>query len=91
VTSAAAVLVLAFVALASGPVVSLKMFATALAIGVFLDATVVRSLLVPALISLLGKRSWWLPGRKRTRTQATLTEEATGTFPAPLIGDRPTF
>jgi RND superfamily putative drug exporter len=91
VTSAAAVLVLAFVALASGPVVSLKMFATALAIGVFLDATVVRSLLVPALISLLGERSWWLPGRKTTLTQATLTEETTGTLPAPLIGDRPRF
>ncbi|MGA9077769.1 MAG: MMPL family transporter [Acidimicrobiales bacterium] len=81
VTSAAAVLVLAFVALASGPVVSLKMFATALAIGILLDATVVRSLLVPAFISLLGERSWWLPGRKRTRAQTTLAEETMGTFP----------
>jgi putative drug exporter of the RND superfamily len=61
VTSAALILFLAFVALASGPGSELKMVATALAIGILLDATVVRALIVPAVISLMGRWNWWLP------------------------------
>jgi putative drug exporter of the RND superfamily len=61
VTSAALILFLAFAALASGPEVSLKVFATGLGAGILLDATVVRALLVPALVSLLGRWNWWLP------------------------------
>ena len=63
VTSAALILFLAFVALASGPGTDLKTFATALGFGILLDATVVRSLLVPALVSMFGKWNWWLPTR----------------------------
>ena len=61
VTSAALILFLAFVALSSGPGTDLKLFATALGFGILLDATVVRSLLVPALISLFGSWNWWMP------------------------------
>ena len=61
VTSAAIILFLAFAALAAGPNVPLKVFATGMAVGILLDATVVRALLVPALVSLLGKWNWWLP------------------------------
>jgi RND superfamily putative drug exporter len=61
VTSAALILFLAFVALASGPGTDLKTFATALGFGILLDATVVRSLLVPALVTLFGRWNWWLP------------------------------
>jgi putative drug exporter of the RND superfamily len=61
VTSAALILFLAFVALASGPGTDLKMFATGLAAGILLDATVVRALLVPAVVSLLGRWNWVLP------------------------------
>jgi RND superfamily putative drug exporter len=61
VTSAALILFLAFAALASGPQVSLKVFATGLGAGILLDATVVRALLVPALVSLMGHWNWWLP------------------------------
>jgi len=61
VTSAALILFLAFVALASGPGTDLKTFATALGFGILLDATIVRSLLVPALVSLFGKWNWYLP------------------------------
>jgi RND superfamily putative drug exporter len=61
VTSAALILFAAFAALASGPEVSLKVFATGLGAGILLDATVVRSLLVPALVSLFGRWNWWLP------------------------------
>ena len=49
VTSAALILFLAFVSLASGPGTDLKMFATGLAAGILLDATVIRALLVPAV------------------------------------------
>jgi putative drug exporter of the RND superfamily len=61
VTSAALILFLAFVAMASGPGAELKMFATALAIGILLDATVIRALVVPAVIALMGRWNWWLP------------------------------
>jgi RND superfamily putative drug exporter len=61
VTSAALILFLSFVALASGPGTDLKTFASALGFGILLDATVVRSLLVPALVTLFGKWNWYLP------------------------------
>jgi RND superfamily putative drug exporter len=61
VTSAALILFLAFMALASGPNVSVKIIATGLAAGILLDATVIRMLLVPALVSLFGRWNWWLP------------------------------
>ena len=63
VTSAALILFLAFAALASGPGTDLKIMATALGFGILLDATVVRSLLVPSLVSLFGRWNWWLPDR----------------------------
>jgi RND superfamily putative drug exporter len=61
VTSAALILFLAFIALASGPGTELKMIASALAIGILLDATVIRALIVPAVIALMGRWNWWLP------------------------------
>jgi putative drug exporter of the RND superfamily len=61
VTSAALILFLAFISMASGPGTDLKMFATGLAAGILLDATVIRALIVPAVISLLGRWNWWLP------------------------------
>ena len=61
VTSAALILFLAFVALASGPGTDLKTFASALGFGILLDATVVRSMLVPALVSMFGGWNWWMP------------------------------
>jgi putative drug exporter of the RND superfamily len=61
VTSAAMILFLAFVSLASGPGTDLKMFATGLAAGILLDATVIRALLVPAAVSLFGRWNWILP------------------------------
>jgi RND superfamily putative drug exporter len=62
VTSAALILFLAFASLAGAPETELKVFATGLGLGVLLDATVVRALLVPALVSLFGPWNWWLPG-----------------------------
>jgi putative drug exporter of the RND superfamily len=61
VTSAALILFLSFVAMASSPGTDLKMFATGLGAGILLDATVIRALIVPAVISLMGRWNWWLP------------------------------
>ena len=61
VTSAALILFLTFVAMASGPGTDLKMFATGLGAGILLDATVIRALIVPAVIALMGRWNWWLP------------------------------
>jgi len=61
VTSAALILFLAFLSLASGPETEVKILATGLAAGILLDATIIRALLVPALITLLGDWNWWLP------------------------------
>jgi RND superfamily putative drug exporter len=61
VTSAALILFLAFLSLASGPQTDIKVFATGLGFGILLDATIVRMLLVPALVSLFGEWNWYLP------------------------------
>jgi RND superfamily putative drug exporter len=61
VTSAALILCLAFVALGGAPGTENKMFASALAVGILLDATVVRGLLLPATVAIVGRWNWWLP------------------------------
>jgi len=61
VTSAALILFLAFAALASGPGTDIKVLATGLGFGILLDATLVRSVLVPSLVSLFGSWNWKLP------------------------------
>ncbi len=61
VTSAALILFLAFVSMASGPETDVKIIATGLAAGILLDATVIRALIVPAVVSLMGRWNWWLP------------------------------
>ena len=63
VTGAALILFLAFAALSTGPETDLKVMATALGAGILLDATVVRALLVPALVALFGRWNWWMPER----------------------------
>jgi putative drug exporter of the RND superfamily len=63
VTSAALILFLAFAALASGPGTDVKTVATGLGFGILLDATIIRSLLVPSLVSLFGPWNWYLPAR----------------------------
>ncbi len=61
VTSAALILFLAFASLASAPNTDIKVLATGLGAGILLDATVVRALLLPSLVSLMGKWNWWFP------------------------------
>ena len=61
VTSAALILFLAFMSLAASPGTDIKVLATGLAAGLLLDATVIRALLVPAVVSMFGRWNWYLP------------------------------
>jgi putative drug exporter of the RND superfamily len=61
VTSAALILFFAFAALASAPGTDIKVFATCLGVGILIDATIVRAVLVPSLVVLFGRWNWWLP------------------------------
>jgi putative drug exporter of the RND superfamily len=61
VTSAALILFLSFASMGSAPDASVKMLATGLAAGIIVDATVIRALLVPAVVSLMGRWNWWMP------------------------------
>ncbi len=61
ITAAAAIMVVVFLAFLAAPDVFLKLFGIGLASAILLDATVVRMVLVPAVMSLLGPRNWWIP------------------------------
>jgi RND superfamily putative drug exporter len=69
---------------ASAPFTFLKIFATGVGAGILLDATVVRALLVPALVSLFGRWNWWLPG-----WAAALLRVAPSPRPAKAAGPPP--
>lgn len=72
VTAAALIMVGALAGLVFGRVADLQELGVGLTIGVLLDATVVRGLLLPSLMALIGPRVWWLPTRfaRRTRIEA---------------------
>ncbi|HEX5862555.1 MAG TPA: MMPL family transporter [Nocardioides sp.] len=61
ITSAALIMVAVFLSFVASPVPSLKMLGLGLATAILIDATVVRMVLVPATMSLLGDANWWLP------------------------------
>jgi RND superfamily putative drug exporter len=63
VTSAALILGLAFVAFSAQPGTEAKIFATALGGGILIDATIIRGVLAPAFVAILGRWNWWLPHR----------------------------
>ncbi len=61
ITAAAAIMVVVFLSFLAAPDVFLKLFGIGLAAAIFLDATLVRMVLVPAVMQLLGHRNWWIP------------------------------
>jgi len=71
VTSGAGVLMFAFFALSTGPGLDIKLFGIGLAAGVIIDATLIRLLLVPSSMQLLGRWNWWLPGWMATVLRTT--------------------
>ncbi|MFI6876046.1 MMPL family transporter [Streptomyces sp. NPDC050400] len=95
VTSAAALFCLALGALALSRLVLLQELGLGTAFAVLIDATVVRALLVPSLMALLGGANWWAPGplrRLHTRLGLDRLEEAepaAAVAPVPVPGEHP--
>jgi RND superfamily putative drug exporter len=63
VTCAALILAISFASLSTDPDIVVEMIATGLAVGVLIDAVIVRTLLVPALVAIMGRWNWWMPHR----------------------------
>ncbi|HEY2263566.1 MAG TPA: MMPL family transporter, partial [Streptosporangiaceae bacterium] len=82
ITSAAFILFLAFIALSRVPTTDVKILATALALGIVIDATIVRGILAPALVAALGSANWWTPRRPRHTENERLPKQP-GRSPAP--------
>jgi uncharacterized membrane protein YdfJ with MMPL/SSD domain len=61
ITAAAAIMVVVFLSLVLGADVAVKQIGLGLAVAILIDATIVRMILVPAVMELLGKANWWLP------------------------------
>ncbi len=76
VTSAALVLMFAFFVLSTSPGTDVKQFGIGLAAGIIFDATVIRALLVPALMRLFGSWNWWLPRRAARALLVPVTERS---------------
>jgi RND superfamily putative drug exporter len=79
VTSAGLILAISFLALSTNPDLPVRLIATGLAAGILIDAFIVRTLLVPALVAVFGRWNWWMPrpvarvlrvAPDRTRAQA---------------------
>lgn len=94
ITSAALIMVAVFLSFAVADDPSAKMFGLGLATAIFIDATVVRMVLVPATMTLLGRTNWWLPKwldrmlpRGPVGTDDT-DAESTGETPRPRLVDR---
>ena len=79
VTSAALVMVGVFAVFATLGLLSLKQMGFGLAIAVLVDATVIRALLLPAMMTLLGERNWWLPRALDRLPQLNLAGEGAWT------------
>ena len=68
VTAAALIFISALTGLISGHFAGLQQLGIGLAIGVLVDVTVIRSLLLPSAMVLLGRWNWWMPGQRKTPT-----------------------
>jgi RND superfamily putative drug exporter len=65
ITSAALLLVVVILSFATSQVLVVKIIGIGLAIAIIVDATIVRALLMPATMRLLGRLNWWVPGPLR--------------------------
>jgi RND superfamily putative drug exporter len=61
VTCGALILAISFVSLSTNPDIVVEMIATGLAVGILIDALIVRTLLVPAFVAIMGRWNWWMP------------------------------
>ncbi|MFF4772022.1 MMPL family transporter [Microtetraspora fusca] len=80
ITAAAAIMVAVFTTSLLGPDVAVKQGGLGMAVAVLIDATIIRMILVPAVMELCGKANWWMPGRRAPKVTsvppAEIVEEA---------------
>ena len=88
ITSAALIMICVFSGFVLGPQPLVKMFGVGLATAVFVDATIVRVILVPATMRLMGEANWWMP-RWLDRLLPNLDIEGTSGLPAPEMRPSP--
>jgi RND superfamily putative drug exporter len=80
VTCAALILAISFMSLTTNPDIVVEVIATGLAAGIVIDAVLVRTLLVPALVAIMGRWNWWMPdGLARLLRVAPTNAAATAT------------
>jgi len=90
ITGAALLLVVVIGAFSTSGVAMIKMIGVGMAVAIILDATVIRALLVPATMRLLGRANWWAPGpMARFWRRYGIREETTGPMPAEVPGRDP--
>ena len=85
ITSAAAIMVAVFAGFALADLPPLKQLGVGLAIAVFLDATVVRGMLVPAAMAVMGRGNWWWPRIARPQARPAPTRKTTAAVPVATI------
>jgi RND superfamily putative drug exporter len=79
ITAAAAIMIAVFTTALLGPDVSVKQIGLGMAVAVLVDASIIRMVLVPAVMELCGDANWWMPGRRAAKTTSappTEVEEA---------------
>ena len=81
ITSAAAIMVVVFGVFVTLQIVIVKQLGLGLAVAVFVDATIIRSVLLPSTMRLLGEWNWWLPSFLAWLPQVTIEGEAESTRP----------
>jgi RND superfamily putative drug exporter len=84
ITSAALIMISVFLSFVGNPDPTVKMFGVGLAVAVFVDATIVRLVLVPATMELLGSANWWLPHWLDRVLPKIQIEEGKAPTPAPV-------
>jgi putative drug exporter of the RND superfamily len=83
ITAAAVIMICVFVSFATGEERVLKLFGLSLASAVFLDAFIIRSLLLPSVLEILGRRTWALPAWLGRRLPHLAIDRAETPVPAP--------
>jgi RND superfamily putative drug exporter len=88
ITSAAAIMVAVFAGFAQADLLPVKQLGVGLALAVFLDATVVRGVLVPAAMAVMGRGNWWWPRYPRQQHRAALPQEIASLMPEGSVSVR---
>jgi RND superfamily putative drug exporter len=84
ISSAAAIMVLVFLGFAMDPIVVIKMIGVGMAAAIAIDATLIRLVLVPATMTLLGRANWWAPRWMRPELPVTTPATATADVETPV-------